>query len=298
MGIAYYPGCTLKTKAKNLEDAALASAVALGLEMEELERWNCCGAVYSLADDDLIHQIAPVRDLIRAKEAGHDKIVTLCSMCYNTLARANQMMREDPEKRYTINTFMDEEPDYEGEVEVLHFLTLLEQEIGWETLAEKVKAPLTGLKVAPYYGCTLTRPYAVSIDEAPENPTVMKGFLAALGADPVAYEDSMTCCGSYQMLTHTEAALASTSKVIRSAHTAGAEVLALSCPLCEYNVGVRQRDLLKADPEWAEVPTLYFSQLLAIALGLGPEVCRTELNVLSARSLLADKSLIPEAAAP
>ena len=297
MGTAYYPGCTLKTKAKNLEDAALAAAAALGLEMDELERWNCCGAVYSLADDDLIHQIAPVRDLIRAKEAGHDTLVTLCSMCYNTLARANKMMREDADKRFTINTFMDEEPDYEGEVEVMHFLTYLQREIGWEALADKVQVPLTGLKVAPYYGCTLTRPYEVSIDEAPENPTVMKGFLAALGADPVSYDDAMTCCGSYQMLTHTEAALASTSKVIASARSAGAEVLALSCPLCEYNVGVRQRDLLKADPDWSEVPTLYFSQLLAIALGLGPEVCRTELNALAARSLLQDKNLIPAAAA-
>ena len=298
MGIAYYPGCTLKTKAKNLEDAALAAVAALGVEMEELERWNCCGAVFSLADDDLIHHIAPVRDLIRAKEAGHDRLVTLCSMCYNTLARANKMMREDAEKRYTINTFMDEEPDYAGEVEVVHFLTFLQDAVGWDKLKDAVKVPLAGLKIAPYYGCTLTRPYEVSIDESPERPAIMREFLSALGAEAVEYDDSMTCCGSYQMLTNTEAALASSAKVLGSARSAGADVLALSCPLCEYNVGVRQRDLLKQDPAWGELPTLYFTQLLAIALGLGPEVCRTELNILSARALLAERNFIPEAAAP
>ena len=295
MKIAYYPGCTLKHKARNLEDAALAAAAALGIEMEELPRWNCCGAVYSLADDDLIHQIAPVRDLIRAKENGYDKVVTLCSMCYNTLARANRLMREDEDKRFTINTFMDEEPDYAGEVEVVHFLSLIRDEIGWDGLAEKVKVSLGGIKVAPYYGCTLTRPYEVSIDDQPERPSVMREFLAALGAEPVAYDEAMTCCGSYQMLTHAEAALSSTARILSSARGAGAEVLALSCPLCEYNVGVRQRDLLAADPDWGELPTLYFTQLLAIALGLGADVCRTELNQLAARSLLNEKNLLAQA---
>jgi heterodisulfide reductase subunit B2 len=130
MKIGYYPGCTLKTKAKNLEDAALAALEALGIEVTELERWNCCGAVYSLADDDLIHHVAAVRDLVRAQEQGYDKVVTLCSQCYNVLARANLMMREDEEKRDTINRFMDEEPDYRGEVEVVHFLGILRDDIG------------------------------------------------------------------------------------------------------------------------------------------------------------------------
>ncbi|MFH1132647.1 MAG: heterodisulfide reductase-related iron-sulfur binding cluster, partial [Pseudomonadota bacterium] len=155
MTIGYYPGCTLKTKAKNLEDSALACLNALGVEITELPRWNCCGAVFSLADDDLIHHIAPVRDLIRAKDEGHDQIVTLCSMCYNTLARANLLMKEDAEKRKTLNLFMDEETDYAGEVEVLHYLDFLRTKVGWKKLAAAVKVPLKDLRVAPYYGCTL-----------------------------------------------------------------------------------------------------------------------------------------------
>jgi len=145
MKISYYPGCTLKTKAKNLDKAAVASLEALGIEVEEIDRWNCCGAVHSLTADDLIHQVGPVRNLVRAKEQGATKLVTLCSMCYNTLARANEIMKNDEEKRDTINRFMDEEIDYMGEVEVVHYLTLLQEEIGWDTLKEKVKVPLTVL---------------------------------------------------------------------------------------------------------------------------------------------------------
>ena len=123
--LSYYPGCTLKTKARNLEEAALGALKVLGVEYQELPRWNCCGAVFSLADDDLIHHVAPIRNLIRAKEQGSDTVVTLCSQCYNTLARANLLVRDDEEKRGTLNSFMDEEKDYAGEVEILHLLTFL-----------------------------------------------------------------------------------------------------------------------------------------------------------------------------
>lgn len=131
MKVSYYPGCTLKTKARNLEDTALAALNVLGFELDELPRWNCCGAVTSLASDDLLHMLAPVRDLIRAKEQGSDKLVTICSMCYNTLARANLVMREDAVKRDALNQFMDEEPDYAGEVEVVHLLNFIRDEVGW-----------------------------------------------------------------------------------------------------------------------------------------------------------------------
>ena len=102
MKLGYYPGCTLKTKAANLEKAAMASLDHLGVEYKELSRWNCCGAVFSLSDDDLIHQVAPVRNLIRAAQEGCDTVVTICSQCYNTLARANLVVREDEEKRVAL----------------------------------------------------------------------------------------------------------------------------------------------------------------------------------------------------
>ena len=291
MKISYYPGCTLKTKARNLEDSALACMDALGLEYEELPRWNCCGAVYSLADDDLIHLIAPVRDLIRAKERGADTVMTLCSMCYNTLARANRLMAEDEEKRYTINQFMDEEPDYAGELRVVHMLDFLRDEYGWDKLKEKVKVPLAGFKLAPYYGCTLTRPKEVALD-TPDNPRVLQDFLSAIGAEPVEFSSSIECCGTYQALGNPDAALKLSHGILDDATTHGAEALVLACPLCDFNLGRRQDQILQKYENATEVPVYYFTQLLAVALGVAPEAVGLELNRASARTLLAEKQFI------
>jgi heterodisulfide reductase subunit B len=293
MKIAYYPGCTLKSKAANLEGAALAALELLGVEYHELERWNCCGAVFSLAEDDLIHHVAPVRNLIRAQQAGCDTVVTICSQCYNTLARANLLVRGDAEKLKTINWFMDEEPDYDGGVEVVHYLSLIKDRVGFEALREKVVRPLDGLKVAPFYGCTLVRPEEVSID--PLHEGVLEQFLRALGAEPVPFAAATECCGSYQMLAHPEEGMQRAGKVVASAAGAGAEALVLSCPLCEYNLGTRQRELVTMGAAARPLPTLYFTQLLGIALGLEPELYRLDLAGEAARALLTEKNFVAAA---
>ncbi|MGD8440197.1 MAG: CoB--CoM heterodisulfide reductase iron-sulfur subunit B family protein [Holophagae bacterium] len=295
MKLGYYPGCTLKTKAANLEVAAMAALDHLGVEYTELSRWNCCGAVFSLADDDLIHQVAPVRNLIRAAQQGCDTVVTICSQCYNTLARANRLVREDEEKRDTLNRFMREEPDYNGEVEVVHYLSLLRDTVGWEKLREAVTNPLTGLKVAPFYGCTLVRPEDVAIDAVDDE--ILEGFIAALGAEPASFSASRECCGSYQMLAHPEEGTKRAAKVIAAANRSAADALILSCPLCEYNLGTRQGDVVAAHDGLDEVPTFYFTQLLGIALGLDPALCRFDLNGPTAERLLTEKKYIAAATA-
>ena len=290
MKLAYYPGCTMKTKAANLELAAVEALNVLGVEFTELERWNCCGAVFSLAEDDLIHQVAPVRNLIRAQQEDCDTVVTICSQCYNTLARANLLVRGDEEKRDTLNRFMDEEPDYDGHIEVMHYLTLLRDHVGWDTLKAKVVKPLDGLKVAPFYGCTLLRPDEVSID--PLHEGVLEEFLAAIGAEVVPFSAATECCGSYQMLAHPEEGMQRAAKVIGSANRAGAEALVLSCPLCEYNLGRRQKDIREKNAEVAVMPVYYFTQLLAIALGLDADTCHFELNMDNARTLLEERNFL------
>ncbi len=290
--VGYYPGCTLKTKAKNLEVSALACLEALEIEAVELPRWNCCGAVFSLADDDLIHHIAPVRDLIRAKDAGHQQLITLCSMCYNTLARANKLMAEDGEKRETINRFMDEENDYAGEVEVLHYLDFLKRELGWDKLRAAVSKPLTGLRVAPYYGCTLLRPREVAI-ESPDTPRMFGEIIEALGAELVDFPDATTCCASYQILANETAAYAASARILKSAVDHEVDVMALSCPVCEYNLGRRQSDIRQAHGEISrEMPTLYFTQLLAVALGVPREQLGLTLNEQAATALLEQRKYV------
>ncbi len=291
MKISYYPGCTLKTKARNLEDSALACLKSLGIDAEELPRWNCCGAVYSLADDDLIHMIAPVRDLVRVMERGHDTVLTLCAMCYNTLARANRLMKEDEVKRGTINDFMDEEPDYAGEVRVVHFLDFLRDDIGWDKVKEAVKVPLNGLKVAPYYGCTLVRPREVALDK-PDHPVVFQEFLKAIGAEAIDFPSATKCCGAYQVLGSPDTALDLSHDILTDATKHGADAVALTCPLCDYNLGHRQGQMLEKHPDAGEVPIYYFTQLMAVALGIAPEDCRFDLNRESSVNLLTEKQII------
>ncbi len=294
MKIGYYPGCTLKAKARNLEDSAIHSLKTLDVELVELDRWNCCGAVYNLADDDLVHFLAPVRDLIRAKDQGFDAVVTICSMCYNTLARANLMMREDQEKREALNAFMDEESDYTGEVNVIHLLPFLRDQIGWDRLREAVKVPLEDLKLAPYYGCTLTRPREIGIDEG-LTPRVFEDFLSALGATAVDFPEAQTCCGSYNILSNPEAALTAVAEIVGDARRQQADAMVMSCPLCDYNLGRRQDDALKNSDDGSPVPVLYFTQLLALALGLGPEAMRFDINPEATRRFLEERKLLVSA---
>lgn len=294
MKISYYPGCTLKTKAKNLDTAAVASLEALGIEVEEIDRWNCCGAVYSLTADDLIHMVGPVRNLIRAKEQGADKLVTLCSMCYNTLARANRLMQTDEVKRDTINRFMDDEIDYAGEVEVVHYLTFLEEQIGWEKLKEQVTVPLTGLKVGTYYGCTLQRPAEVGIEPF-GHYELMTGMMEALGATVVPFTAADKCCGSYQVLSCEAGENTAAAAILNIAGGAGVEAIATSCPLCEYNLGKQQKQMLAKENITATIPTYYFTQLLAVALGLQAEVCHFELNDDQSLELLKSKNCLAAA---
>jgi len=293
MKIAYYPGCTMKTRAASLELAAIEALNVLGVEFTELERWNCCGAVFSLAEDDLIHHVAPVRNLIRAQQEGCDTVVTICSQCYNTLARANKLVRENEEKRDTLNRFMDEEPDYNGEVEVVHYLSLLRDRVGWDELREAVTNPLVGLKVAPFYGCTLVRPEDVAIDAVDDR--ILEGFIEALGAEPTSFSAARECCGSYQMIAHPEEGIKRAAKVIAAANRSKADALILSCPMCEYNLGTRQGAVVAATDGLSQVPTYYFTQLLGVALGLDPELCRLDLNGPTAQELLVDKKYIAAA---
>lgn len=285
MEIPYYPGCTLKSTAQNFEDTTLAVSEALGINLIELPRWNCCGTVYSLASDDLMHHLAPIRNLIRVQEMGCDKVTTLCSMCYNTLEQANQLVRNDPEKLEKMNSFMDQEQDYEGNVRVIHYLTLLREEIGFENIP--VKNPLKGLTVVPYYGCLLLRPEEISIDN-PEAPTIMTELLTSLGATVVDHPYKLECCGSYHTVDYKEVVIEKTYSILSSAQKRGAEAVVLSCPLCEFNLDVRQKDLEK---KLAPMPVVYFSQLLALSLGLD-ENLGFDYHYINPEPLLRKKGLL------
>ena len=186
MKYTYYPGCTLRTKAKDLDAYARASAKALGFELEEVENWQCCGGVYPLGTDEIASKLSSVRALNEAKEKGQD-LVTLCSACHHVIKRVNNDMKNNSDIRTRANNYMQLEEIYAGETNVLHFLEVLRDKVGFDTLKEKVVNPLTGKKIGAYYGCLLLRPGKVLGFDNPENPTIIEDFIRAIGAEPVIY---------------------------------------------------------------------------------------------------------------
>lgn len=183
----------------------LYSMQHLGVEVQELERWNCCGTVSTLVQDDVMRQLAPVRNLIRVKEAGATRVMTACAMCYNTLKRANERVKADPKLRERMNTFMyDEEVSYEGDVEVAHVLEILrELKRDAGNVAAKVVKPLNGLRVACYYGCLLVRPRSIAFDNV-EDPVLLDELVTALGGKAVDFSHKTECCGAYQTVDKPE----------------------------------------------------------------------------------------------
>lgn len=292
MEISYYPGCTLKTSAINYEKTGLALLPIFDISPVEIKDWVCCGATYSLTSDNLMYQLAPIRTLIRAKESGNPRLLTLCDMCYNTLKRAALFIENDEEKREKIKNFMDEEEtDYRGdEVEVVHLLTLL-NEIGSQKISEKlVKSPLD-LKIATYYGCMLLRPKEIQADSA-ENPQLMENIFQGMGVEVVEYPFRTECCGSYQIVNRREIILDRTKKIISSAVKNNADLMVLSCPLCDYNLEATQKELIEQDSNFKPLPVLYFSQLLALILGIDPEINDWSLHNIDPTPVLKRKGLL------
>ena len=256
MIFSYYPGCTLKTKAKELDRYARRSAEALGITLSELPDWQCCGGVYPMAKDEIATKLSSVRALASARDAGHD-LVTLCSACHNAFKQVNKDMAHDDNIATKANNYMQLEEEYHGETKVIHFLELLRDVVGFDEIKKKVTNPLKGKKIGAYYGCLLLRPGKVLQMDNPENPKIMEDFIRAIGGTPVLYSMRNECCGGYVTLENKDLANKKSGAVLSSAEDQGAEMMITACPLCLYNLNQNK-----------DVPVYYFTELLAEALGV------------------------------
>lgn len=265
MKYSYFPGCTLRTKARDLDAYARVSARALGFELEEIENWQCCGGVYPLGSDEIATKLSSVRALNEAKEKGRD-LVTLCSACHHVIKRVNDDMKNVEDIRTRANNYMKLEEPYAGETEVLHFLEVLRDRVGFDELKKKVVNPLTGKKIGAYYGCLLLRPGKIMAFDNPENPTIIEDFIRAIGAEPVIYPYRNECCGGYISLKEKDMSKNMCNNIMDSAAGFGAEMLITACPLCLYNLNKSGN---------GKLPVHYFTELLAEALGVKEEALQT-----------------------
>ena len=261
MKYSYFPGCTLRTKARDLDAYARVSARALGFELEEIDNWQCCGGVYPLGSDEIATKLSSVRALNEAKEKGRD-LVTLCSACHHVIKRVNDDMKNVENIRTRANNYMKLEEPYAGETEVLHFLEVLRDRVGFDELKKKVVNPLTGKKIGAYYGCLLLRPGKIMAFDNPENPTIIEDFIRAIGAEPVIYPYRNECCGGYISLKEKDMSKNMCNNIMDSAAGFGAEMLITACPLCLYNLNKSGN---------GKLPVHYFTELLAEALGVKEE---------------------------
>lgn len=265
MVFSYYPGCTLKTKAKETDLYARSSAEALGCTLEEIPDWQCCGGTYPMVKDEIATKLASVRALVAARDVNQG-LVTVCAACHNVIKQVNNDLLTDADLTTKVNNYLKLDVPYAGETKVIHYLEMLRDTVGFDNVAKKVVKPFTGKKIGAYYGCLLLRPGKVMQMDNPENPKILEDFIRAIGGTPVIYAMRNECCGAYTTLGDKELANKKSGAVLANAHDAGAEILITACPLCLYN--------LNKNTDGYDVPVVDFTQLLAEALGLevkGPE---------------------------
>jgi heterodisulfide reductase subunit B len=285
--VHYYPGCTLKASAPHYEASAQAVLAALDVTLEELPNWNCCGVVQPLNHDQLVRHVAPVRVLDQVQQQGDNAVLTLCDMCYQVLAHANLHMQQEPQHGKTIRAFLGHDNLNNEPVTVLHLLSLLRDQVGLDAIRQRVQHPLSGLRILPYYGCKVLRPQALRIDAA-ETPTVLHDLLAALGATVITDPAQTQCCGGAHVVTRDALVSGRVATITSRARALGAHAIALTCPLCQFNLDARQAGKT-AD---TALPVLYLTQLMGLAFGLEPQALGLEAHRIDPRPLLEQQGLI------
>jgi heterodisulfide reductase subunit B2 len=266
---AYYPGCSLETTGKPYDQSVREVFKALGIGLKEIEDWNCCGATMYMSVKAIVGFSITARNLALAQNMGLP-ICAPCSSCYTILRKTNRHIDMDSKERTKINEALAAaDLSYDKTVEVRHPLDILVNDLGIEKIAAQAKVKLTGLKVAPYYGCQIVRPNGYFDDV--DDPVTMDRLLAGLGADVVYYPNKVRCCGGMLMTTDQQIGMKLNMNLIQAAVDNGADMIATACPLCQINLEAYQDKINKAYDRDFHIPIVYFSHLVGIALGIPAE---------------------------
>jgi heterodisulfide reductase subunit B2 len=260
MKVGYYPGCSQHSTAKEFEMSLHATASRIGLELNEIRDWSCCGATSAHATNHLLGVALPARNLALAEAQQHDKLLAPCAACYSRLATAHHELSHDEALAAKVKTVL--ERPFDNKVAVLNIIEVL-RELA-PTIKEKAQPVLKDLKVACYYGCLLVRPQAVTGAAEYEAPTSMEEVVAAAGATPVTWNKRLDCCGAGFALSRTGSVIRLGRSIVEDARKAGAEALVVACPMCHANLDLRQG----AMKEGPALPVLFLTQVVGLALGV------------------------------
>jgi heterodisulfide reductase subunit B2 len=281
---AFFPGCSLESTAWDFDRSTRAVCRALGIELEDIPDWVCCGSTPAHASNASLAVALPVLNLQKAQAKGLP-VMTACASCYARLRTANHRVKSNEAERRRTERITGQ--PYDGGVAVRHVLDVLVNDFRLDAIRAKVSRPLGGLRVACYYGCLLTRPPEIVAFDNPEHPSSMDDLMAAIGAEPVQWPFKTECCGASLSMTHTSVVKRLGYRLLSMAHEAGAQCLAVACPLCQMNLDLRQADAAQAHGPIPPTPVLYMTQLLGLALGLSPKELGIDALTVSAGALLA-----------
>jgi len=282
MNYTYFPGCSLESTAYDYDASARAVMKALDSELVELPDWNCCGATGAEVVSHLLSIALPARNLAKAQQVG-DQIVTTCSSCYFNLFRVNAHLAADPELQRELETVLGEVGlHYEGKLRVRHLLELLVTDIGVKAIVQRAQRRLGGIRVAPYYGCLVVRPYAEF--DGPDLPTSMDRLLTALGATVVPYVMKTRCCGGVLMTTQKNIGLKLVGDILSPIRDVDCVVTV--CPLCQLNLEAYQREVTGQLGAPVHIPILYFTQLIGLAFGLPEEDLKLKASLVGTQKFM------------
>jgi heterodisulfide reductase subunit B len=263
---AYFPGCSLEKIGLSYHQSSIETTDKLGVELKELEDWNCCGATTYFHVDELLAYTLCARNLAMAEKESLD-LVAPCSACYKNSYFTNKHLKEDPDLAEHINYALQEDNlSFSGQSEVKHLIEVFVHDVGFDAIRDKVSKPLEGLRVAPYYGCQILRPK--KDDEDVEQAEFFEDLLSAIGAEPVPYPLKLKCCGGSLLISNREAALSMVRNLLHNAEENDAAVIATACPMCQVNLECYQQQVNQEFGTRFSVPVVYFTQLMGLAFGI------------------------------
>ena len=299
MKYGYYPGCSMEKNARAYHTSTMAVTKPLGIELVEIDDWNCCGATEYIAINKIPAYALVSRNLALASDQnGSTNLIAPCSACYLNLKKVDHVLHEDHELKEKVDIALEEgglkyEP---GSINVQHLLETLYLDIGLEAIKEKVKKPLYSLRVAPYYGCLVPRPGNMDSFDDPEHPSSLDKILHALGANVVDFPLKAQCCGGHMTQISENTALELIRRLLKNAVDNGADMIATLCPMCQLNLDAYQDAVNSHFGTQFKIPIVYFTQLMGLAFGIPATELGFGQELISAKPAL--KKITTEAPKP
>ncbi len=303
MRYSYYPGCSLERNASAYHVSAMEVAKPFGIEFQEIDDWNCCGATEYIALNKIAAYALVARNLVIAKSQPGDghQLVAPCSACYLNLSKAEQYLTEDADLREKINTALAAgNMHYEaGGLQVRHLLDVFVNDVGYDAIAEKVVKPLKGLKIAPYYGCLIVRPGFQGTFDDHEQPETLDKLMKTLGANVVDFPLKANCCGGHMTQISEPVAMNLLYRLLKNAADYQADVIVTLCPMCQLNLDAYQENVNRFYKTKFNIPVLFFTQMMGLALGIDAGKLGIGKEFVDARPALSKIGVeVPEAEPP